>query len=102
MLAYDYQLSRRALAWTHGFGRDRSLAATEADFIIDLSGGGPLNEVSTGRTKEAENRIGWPPSVYWYVRTIDAAFGETVIGEWNPPLSITFPMHSTEQNDSPS
>jgi hypothetical protein len=89
MLEHDYQLSRRALSWTHGFGRkDRPFGSSEVDFIIDLAGGAQLDEESVGRTKEAEDRAGWPPSVYWYVGTVDVSFGETVIGEWNPPLSV--------------
>lgn len=89
MLEEDFALTRRALAWMHGFGRpDRPDGSTEVDFIIDMAAGHPLPETSYGRTKEAEDNLGWPPSVYWYVGTIDDAFGDTVIGEWNPPLSL--------------
>jgi|GEM_PF-6699239 len=89
MLENDYQLTRRALAWTHGFGRkDRPAGSTEVDFVIDLAGGGPIDEMSVGRTKEAEEEANWPPSIYWFVGTVDTSFGETVIGEWNPAMSI--------------
>ena len=47
MLEHDYQLPRRALTWTHGFGRkDRPFGSTEVDFVIDLAGGSPLEEES--------------------------------------------------------